>query len=136
MAVTDLVRGWADAWSADVDALLALFVDDLVYEDVTLGVVNRSKDELRAFAGVFMAAVPDCRVELNAAFGEGENAAAAWTMSGSQKGDLPETPATGRSFTIRGASLFRLSGDRIKEVHDYWDMATFLPQLGVLPTPA
>ena len=134
MAVTDLVRGWANAWSADVDALLALFVDDLVYEDVTLGVVNQSKDELRAFAGVFIAAIPDCRVELNAVFGAGENAAAAWTMSGTQKGDS-EMPATGKSFTIRGASLFRLAGDRIKEVHDYWDMAAFLRQLGVLPTP-
>ena len=135
MAVTDLVQRWADAWSTDIDALLALFLDDCVYEDVTMGVVNHGKDELRTFAAGLRTASPDFRVEINAMFGEGENAAAAWTMSGTQKGDWPEMPASGKAFTVRGATLFRVSGDRLAEVHDYWDSATVLRQLGFLPTP-
>jgi ketosteroid isomerase-like protein len=56
-------------------------------------------------------------------------------MSGTQKGDWPEMPASGKAFTVRGATLFRVSGDRLAEVHDYWDSATVLRQLGFLPTP-
>ena len=69
MAVTDLVQRWADAWSTDVDALLALFLDDCVYEDVTMGVVNHGKGELRTFAAGLRTASPDFRVEINAMFG-------------------------------------------------------------------
>ena len=40
---------WARHWSShDLDHLLALFTDDLVFEDVAQGVVHRGKDGLRA----------------------------------------------------------------------------------------
>ena len=42
---------WAAAWSShNTEELLTLFTDDCVYEDVTFGVVNRGKKEVRAFA--------------------------------------------------------------------------------------
>jgi len=41
---------WAVAWSSkDPERVLALFVDDCVFEDVTFGVVARGKEELRSF---------------------------------------------------------------------------------------
>ena len=57
MATFDLERmfdDWATAWSSndsskDPKSVLALFVDDCVFEDVTFGVVARGKEELRTF---------------------------------------------------------------------------------------
>jgi uncharacterized protein (TIGR02246 family) len=46
---------WASAWSShDIEAALALFSDDCVYEDVARGVVNHGKEELRSFAQGFV----------------------------------------------------------------------------------
>jgi len=67
MAAVDLERmfdAWATAWSSndsakDPERVLALFVDDCVFEDVTFGVVARGKEEICSFAIRASAAVPD-----------------------------------------------------------------------------
>lgn len=42
---------WAALWfSHDPDAVLGLLTDDCIYEDVTFGIVNHGKGELRIFA--------------------------------------------------------------------------------------
>jgi hypothetical protein len=56
-----------------------------------------------------------------------------WIMRGTHKGDLPGMPATGRRVEVRGASIFEFAGNRIRRCSDYWDMATFLKQLGLMP---
>ena len=57
-------------------------------------------------------------------------------MIGAHKGDMPGLPATGKSFTLRGASIFDLAGDKIRSTRDYWDFAIALRQLGLMPEQA
>ena len=53
------LEAWAADWSSpDIEHLLSLFTDDCTYEDVTFGVVNRGKAELKAFANGIFAAFP------------------------------------------------------------------------------
>ena len=63
MATTQTNRLLEDlvvAWSVhDVEKIASLCTDDCVYEDVTMGVVNRGKAELKAFANSILAALPD-----------------------------------------------------------------------------
>jgi hypothetical protein len=42
-------------------------------------------------------------------------------------------PATGNKFSIRGVSVFRLTGDRLSSCVNYRDMAAFMKQLGFMP---
>jgi hypothetical protein len=35
---------------------------------------------------------------------------------------------------MRGASILEFAGDKIKRCADYWDMAAFLKQLGLMPS--
>ena len=64
-----ILDDWASAWSShDTEEVLAIFTDDCVYEDVTFGLVNRSKAELRAFADGTFAAIPDFNVTLTSRF--------------------------------------------------------------------
>ena len=80
---------WA-AWSAhDMERLLALFTEDLLYEDVTMGVINRGAAELRAFGEGFFSGFPDVTFELRSSFANGTGGGAEWTMRGTHKGDLP-----------------------------------------------
>jgi steroid delta-isomerase-like uncharacterized protein len=122
---------WATAWSShDIDRLLQLFDDNCLYEDVPTGAVNASKDALRAFAQFFLSVAPDFKIELSRRFETDEWAAGEWTMSGTQKGDMPNLPATGKSFSIRGTTIIEIENGKIRRCCDYWDMAAFLKQLG------
>jgi steroid delta-isomerase-like uncharacterized protein len=111
--------------------LLALFTEDVVYEDVTMGVVNHGTAELRAFGEGFFSGFPDVIFELRSSFANGARGGAEWNMRGTHKGDLPGMPATGKRVDVRGASIFEFAGDRIRRCSDYWDMATLLKQLGL-----
>ena len=128
-----MLEDLAAAWSVhDIDKLLSLCADDCVYEDVTMGAVNRGKAELKQFARAVFGAFPDFKMDLTSGFLAGNWAGAEWTMSGTHKGDLPGLPATGKTFSIRGASICELHDGKIKRNSDYWDMATFLKQIGLM----
>jgi len=127
--------GWAGFLSShDPDRFLSLFTDDCVYEDVALGVVNRGKQELRTFIAGIFSAFPDFHIDLKSQFVAGNWAAMEWIMTGTHEGDLAGMPATHKRFSIRGASVVELNNARMKRISDYWDLATFLKQLGLLPS--
>ena len=129
-----LVEHWASAWSSrDVAQVGSIFTDDCVYEDITMGIVNHGKIELETFARGIFEAFPDFTIHLTSRFAAAGWAGAEWTMSATHKGDLPGLPATGKRFSIRGATVFELQGERIRRASDYWDMVTFLTQIGVMP---
>ena len=130
-----LLEDWARYWSShEMDHLLPLFTDDVIYEDVTMGAVNRGKDELRAFGEGFFAAFPDVTFELRSRFATGTHGGVEWVMRGTHRGDMPGLPATGKQVEVRGASIMELAEGKIRRCSDYWDMATFLKQIGHLPT--
>jgi steroid delta-isomerase-like uncharacterized protein len=134
--VERVLDDWATAWSShDTTKVLALFTDDCVYEDVTFGVVNHGKEELRAFADGTFAAIPDFKIELTARFVAGNWAAMEWVMSGTHKGDFPGMPATGKRFSaVWGTTIVELQGGKIRRNSDYWDAATFMRQVSLLPS--
>lgn len=128
---------YRDAWNShEVDAVVEFFTDDGVYEDATIGRVNRGKAEIRAFVEETFAAFPDFRVEDAgpATIDPSGRFANEWTMSGTHEGDTA-IPATHQSFSLRGASVGEFEDDKIKRNSDYWNMAEFLVQVGVLPQP-
>jgi len=58
-------------------------------------------------------------------------------MSSTQAGALRglEIPATGKGFSIRGASVTELHNGKISRNTDYWNLATMMQQLGAMPVP-
>ena len=44
--------------------------------------------------------------------------------------DIQTVFATGKPFSIRGATILELEHGKIRRCIDYWDMAAFLKQLG------
>ncbi|MBL7209749.1 MAG: ester cyclase [Dehalococcoidia bacterium] len=136
---TDIERTMKDylaAWNShDVDKILSFFTDDCIYEDVAAGNVSRGKEELKAFISFTFAAFPDFKLDSKSVFGAGDWGASEWVMSGTQAGDLPGIPATGKSFSARGASIMELHKGKLSRNTDYWNFASFLQQVGLLPGP-
>ena len=134
--VERVLNDWATAWSShDTKKVLSIFTDDCVYEDVTFGAINHGKKELRAFADGVFAGVPDFRVELTARFVADPQAGMEWVMSGTHKGDFPGMPATGERFSVRGVTIVELQAGKIRRNSDYWDAASVMRQVGLLPSP-
>jgi steroid delta-isomerase-like uncharacterized protein len=122
------------AWNShDVEKIASFYTDDCVYEDVAMGVVNRGKEELKAFVRFSFAAFPDLKFERKPIFSAGDWSAREWVMSGTHTGDIPGLPTTGKSFSIRGASISELHEGKIRQNTDYWNLASFLQQIGVMP---
>lgn len=120
--------------SRDIEKFLSFYTDDCVYEDVAVGKVNHGKDELRNFYSDFFRMAPDVKFEEKIAIRSGDWLATEWVMTGTHSGSTPEIPATGKRFSIRGASIMQIRDGKISRESDYWNMASFLQQLGILPT--
>jgi steroid delta-isomerase-like uncharacterized protein len=125
-----LIMDWARLLSAhELDGLVQLFTDDVIYEDVTLGVVNRGKEALRTFAARFITVFPDVTLELSLTFATATRGGAEWVMRGTHSVDLPEVRARGKCMELRGASILEFAEGKIQRVSDYWDRSALLEQL-------
>jgi steroid delta-isomerase-like uncharacterized protein len=136
MDVNAFLTSYRDAWNShDVDAIAGFFTDDGVYEDVAMARVNRGTDEIRAFAAETFKAFPDFALvdEGDPLVTDDTRYAVAWTMSGTHSGEIPGLPITNKSWSIRGVSVGEITGDKIARNADYWNMADFLVQVGILP---
>ena len=132
--VEKMLRDYYEVWNShDVERITSFLADEFLYEDVPAGVAHRNKDEFKASWRDFFAACPDFRVEWKTLFVAGDWAGGEWVMSGTQTGDWPILPATGKSVTLRGAAIIELKDGRIKRNADYWDMLSLMQQLGVMP---
>jgi steroid delta-isomerase-like uncharacterized protein len=131
-----LLSSYRGAWNAhDVDAIAGFFTDDGVYEDVAMARVNRGRDAIRIFAAETFKSFPDFSLveEGDPLVSSDGRYAAAWTMSGTHTGEVPGLPVTNKPFAIRGVSVGQFADGKIVRNADYWSLADFLVQVGILP---
>jgi steroid delta-isomerase-like uncharacterized protein len=125
-----IARQWIAAWNShDPDKMLPLFTDDALYEDVAFGSVNHGKAELRKFVADEYEGVPDLELKLLRAEFVGNHGTIEWTFSGTDKGVFK----TGKKFSVRGVSVIDLRDGKISRNLDFYDSATIMRQVGVLP---
>jgi len=126
-----IVENWVAAWNShDVNRVIPLFTNDVLYEDVTFGAVNHGSADLRKFASFFFAAVPDMKFEVVKSFVQGKCGTIEWTFSGTDRGVYK----TGKKFSVRGVSILELDHGKIARNLDFYDSATIMRQVGLLPT--
>jgi steroid delta-isomerase-like uncharacterized protein len=130
-----IADAWIAFWNSHGSSGAAdLFTDDAFYEDLTgVGVSYHGPKEIQSFAQAFATGSPDYKVELVSAVIEGDlkggHGLIEWIFSGTDVGLYK----TGKKYSMRGATVFDLEGGKIARNSDYWDLATLLRQVGVLP---
>jgi steroid delta-isomerase-like uncharacterized protein len=80
-------------------------------------------------------ALPDMRVKVNQIVAEGELVSVYWTASGTNTAAGWGIPATGKSVTASGMTLFRFERGLIQEEWSVFNMYSILKQLGLLTPP-
>lgn len=123
--------------SKDIDQILSIYTDDCIMENIPAGLTLNGKKEFRNFYEELFTAYPDFKVELQSNFASGNQVCGESIMSGTHKGKMPDMPIepTGKYFSVQGASVTELKDDKAYRTRIYFDMASMLQQLGVMPGP-
>jgi len=121
---------WIAAWNShDPEKMLSAFTSDVFYEDVAFGEVSHGSIELRKFAASEYEAVPDLKLELLRTSVSNGRGTIEWTFSGTDK----DIFKTGKKFSVRGVSVIDVKDGKISRSLDFYDAATIMRQVGVLP---
>jgi steroid delta-isomerase-like uncharacterized protein len=125
--MTRMLEDYFIAWnSQDVEKILSFYTDDCLYEDVALKRIVRGKAELRALLESVFTDIAGLKMDIKSVFSSGNWVASEWTMSGRFiHSSFPLLIATGKSFRVRGATIFELSNDKISRNTDYLDVTAF-----------
>jgi ketosteroid isomerase-like protein len=104
----------------DLDAIMAHFADDAVYESPrgpdAWGTRFVGTEAIReAFAGRF-AGIPDVRYQDDDHFVDGDRGASEWTLSG--------TTTDGQRIEVRGCDLWTLLDGQVIKKDSYWKIRT------------
>ena len=129
-----LQGGMGEAWdSHDVEKIVSFYTDDCLYEDLAVGAEKRGKKEVIEFIREFFVGFPDVKITITGTFFSNDRVCLEWVMAGTHSGNLPGMPATGKTISVRGAGVQEIEENRVCRQSDYYNMATLLQQLGVLP---
>ena len=77
-------------------------------------------------------AFPDLRFDIQESIEGEDTVAIRWMMSGTHLGDLPNLPATGRSFSVSGMTFYSFDEGQICGHRQAFDQLGFLSQTGSL----
>jgi steroid delta-isomerase-like uncharacterized protein len=126
-----IVNQHADAENRhDVEATIATFHQPR-YE--VNGVPSDGAEAVRDLLQGMMDGLPDLRAELGKMRHADDAVLVEGLITGTHDGEWAGIPPTGRRVEIPIVAIFEFDGDRLLCEKVYFDMATVLTQMGVLP---
>jgi len=115
------------AWNShDPDKVAAAFTEDGVYDDVAAGHISRGRVEVRKWAEGGFEAFQNFRMEIVSSSYHNGRGTMEWIWRATDK-------ATGKSFSVRGVTLFEVRKGKISLCREYYDAAAIMRQTGQLP---
>lgn len=122
--------------AGDIEAFGDLLADDFVEHEELPG-LSPSKDGVKTFFRMQLAAFPDLRMDVQDIVADGAKVVARVRYTGTQQGDFQGMPATGKSVDVQLVDIFAFDSDgRVREHWGVLDQLTLLQQLGVVPVGA
>ena len=131
MNAVEIARRYHETWNGrDADALVASFTKDGIFcnPDTTPGI---NGEALANFVKGVWKAFPDFSAELlNAGEIEPGVVVHHWIIRGTATGPGMDSSApTGKTFAIKGASILKIDGDKLRSDENYFDRKAFEEQL-------
>jgi steroid delta-isomerase-like uncharacterized protein len=141
MADNDLTQAARDAVSAfnnnDWGKYQELFTSDCLYDEVGTSRRLEGLDAIVQALKGWKEAMPDVKGTVTNAVSTGNTVTLEVTWQGTHTGPLQgpsgTVPATGKQQTTRASWVLDFEGGKVKASRHYFDMLSFMQQLGVLP---
>jgi steroid delta-isomerase-like uncharacterized protein len=141
MADQDLIRvarGLVDAFNAgDWERCKAALVPDALYDEVATSRRLKGVGDIIPCWQAWKGAMPDVKGSVTNAVASGNTVILEVTWEGTHTGPLAgpkgSIPPTGKRQTTRAGWVLNFDGGKMKESRHYFDMLSFMQQLGILP---
>jgi steroid delta-isomerase-like uncharacterized protein len=117
----------------DFDTTIATFARPR-YEIMPTGDVFDGEEAVRAYFAASRAAFPDQRNEVKSIRHTDDAVITEFVLLGTHLGPLRGIPPTGKAFRCPMTAFFIFEGDRIVCERVYFDSATILREIGILPS--
>jgi steroid delta-isomerase-like uncharacterized protein len=97
----------------------------------------KGREALESDAQRLFESFPDFKLGVSRMFAKDDVLITEWVMNGTQKGEFMGVKPTGKAVGVRGISIAWVTPEGlVKQEHRYFDMNTFLAQLGKVKMPA
>jgi len=128
------VREWLATYGrGDLDACMACYADDAVFEDPLFGERADGKAAIdKAFRAFFFSGVTQLKFLEWVGGPTGGAVQWEWTANWGPDRTFLGFDAANKSFTVRGVTVLKLRDGKIIHQTDYWDARNALLQLGAL----
>ena len=120
--------------SGHIAGMLEHYEDDIVWHNIAMGEVYDGKEAVRGFLEGLYAALPDLELDVTLRVPRGRYVAEEYVIRGTHLGTMFGLPATGRRLELRCMSMVELRNGRLKEDHFYFDAASAMQQMGLMPS--
>ena len=117
----------------DLDAVDRYVSPGLVNHDPPFPGAPEGPEGMRQAAALFRQALPDWHSDLHQLVAEDDIVVERFTASGTHQGELMGVPGTGKTITLPGINIFRISEGKIVERWGQLDQLGLLHQLGLTP---
>ena len=84
---------------------------------------------IKQLVAMFRSGFPDLEFTVEDTISEGDRVVVRWAATGTHKGDFLGLPPTGRSGTLPGCDILRVSSEQIVESWPFYDRLTMLEQM-------
>lgn len=135
---TAVVRSLFDAFNdGDLARASATVTDDFELVDLATGQTFQGSDGCRRWLETFRTALPDARTEIVSLIADGNRIASEHIGRGTHSGPFVTPagtiPPTDREVELRIGEFYEIREGKIAKLHAYYDSATMMRQLGLLP---
>jgi steroid delta-isomerase-like uncharacterized protein len=120
----------------DAVGVAATFAEDGVLDPKPTGATFTGRQEIEAWYTDLFTAFPDIAPKLVNRFQDGNTIIDEVVFSGTHGGPFLGIPATGLPVEVPATVIYEIVGGVMRRESAYWDVATMLIQMGVLPPPA
>lgn len=118
----------------DIPRMLEYYNDDIVWRNIAMGEVYNGKEEVRRFLEHLFGGLPDLSLDVTLRVPRGKYVAEEYVIRGTHRGPLWGIPPTGKFLEIPAMSMVELRDGKLKEDHFYFDAASVMRQMGIMPS--
>ena len=135
--LTRIARDIVNSYNtADWKLLKSILTPDALYNELGTQRQVKGPDQIVKTLQGWKQAMSDSDGKVTNVFVSGPNATLEITWQGTHDGPFTgpggTLPASGRRQTTSAAMVVKFQGDKVKEIHHYFDMMSFLQQIGAM----
>ncbi|MFQ6125807.1 MAG: ester cyclase [Candidatus Heimdallarchaeota archaeon] len=129
-----IIENWMDAMNRyDLEEMESFYTDDAVADEVPEPEVFAGKKAITEAYRELFYAFPDCKSAIINRVTGGDQVLFEIIWEGTHKEEFRGIPGTDKVVKLRIAYLFKLHEGKISRIIEYYDAATILQQLDLLP---